>query len=120
MNGAIYGYDRHMKAIRHGSIVRYRDKLTGCQQVGHVWYTDDWLCEGGKAWRVSTSHTYSESNQDIEEGDNYRVIGNVEINPDDEDMMEFNVERSHFFAKGGSWRELVTWTPYPHWTSKTL
>lgn len=117
----IYGYDRHMKAIMHGSIVRYRDKLTGCQSVGHVWLGEDWMSdvEGAMCWRVSTSHTYSESNQSIEEGDDYRVIGNVEINPDDEDMMDFNVETCHACARAGSWRDLVTWVPYPRWTPRT-
>lgn len=110
MSLPIFSYDRHMKAIVHGSIVRFRDKYSGNQRVGHVWRHRD------GSWNVSFNHTYSETGQGIEHGDNYRVIGNVEINPDDENLLEFNVELPHFLAPKGSWGNQVVWTPYPRWS----
>ncbi len=107
----IYGYDRHMKVIKRGSIVRFIDRHTANQRVGHVWF-----CEmDGFGWMVSFNHTFSESGQPIEDGYGYRVIGNVDINPDDEKLLDLDVKNSSVCQTSG-WGDDVTWTPYPHWT----
>jgi hypothetical protein len=109
----LYGYDKHMKSIVHGSIVRFKNKKDNLRRVGDVWEGEDWLVDdkNARCWNVSFNHTYSESSQRMEEGYDYRVIGNVDINEADEEIMS---------CDPCNWLNIkiikeYNWTPIPHW-----
>ena len=67
MNTPLYGYDRYMKPICHGSIIRFREAAGGRLRVGHVWQGRDYMSddENAVSWNVSFNHPYSETSYSL-------------------------------------------------------
>lgn len=67
MSTPLYGYDRHMKPIYHGSIIRFREVAGGRLRVGHVWQGRDYMSDDKDAvsWNVSFNHPYSETSYSL-------------------------------------------------------
>lgn len=94
----LYGYDKHMKLIHDGSVIRFT--LRGERRVGQLWYSD-W----GKGefvtreanWVISFNHCGGENSIDIgREGDDLitciSVIGHASY-PDyrDEELLTLDI-----------------------------
>jgi hypothetical protein len=103
-----YGWDRHMKAIYHGSIIRFREVRGGQLRIGHIWRSEDWQNEEEFVWHVSFNHCYSETGYCLRDNPicSIGVLGDAERDPSDEELMNLDGHCPN--------PPEVGWLP-PHW-----
>lgn len=88
----LFGYDRHMRSIHDGCIVSFRERSSSRKRVGHIWQGTDWMSddESAKCWVISYNHCGSETSDPASVGHHFRVIGDVKLNPDDEELLNLD------------------------------